>query len=251
MKYVSIFLITVSFSVHADWYTDYVYGVTDVEQMLADNPDVIESVGPLSSNYYTNNYTIGGINFMDYGYGVYPNLTGSVGVDETQFLSFQFTPGNIFSDIYLHFVVAMRGHSNTPNFLRGRGLAIGNTPGCTNGLQIEDFTASAVGGGYGSYLKGCKNLFWQSGRKFRIDMEASIFSVSYKIYRLNTTYEQNAYNLNKWSIYSYGECGNPPFAACYQHPDDVGGQNIVIGTAGRTKFNSFVASNIYVAKWPN
>lgn len=252
MKKINILiLMTLSFSINAqnnpNWYNDYVFGVTDVTDMLTDNPNVIESVGPLAGQFY--------VNGMDYGFGFEPNLTNSVGLNETQFLSFELNYVDLFDDPSVHFIAAMRGLSNVPNLLLGRGLAIGNTPGCLEGIQIEDFTINALNGGgsgpNGNPLKGCQPYYFQNNRTYRFDMEATIYSLNYKMYRLNTPYEQNAYNLNKWSPINNGQCGTPPFLLCPQQSLDDGGQNIILGTAGRTQFTSATAGNVYVAKWPN
>jgi len=252
MKRVMLLLLVTSFSVQADWYTDYIYGVTDVQQMLIDNPNVIESVGPLVGDMYFNGF--------DYGYFYYPDFLNSVGIDETQFLSFQFDAGNIFNDVQMHFIAAMRGNSAYPDVLRGRGLAIGNTNNCLTGtqvpvtanpLQIEDFTINAEGGGDGLPLKGCMATYKEDDRTFRIDMEATTESLKFYMYREITPYEQFAYNLNPWQLVSWGQCGTPPFYPCEQHPSDLGGQNIILGIAGATRWNSYGVSEVYVAKWPN
>ncbi len=237
-----ILLSLFSVTAQADLASDYFSGKLDTAEMLDINPDVIAYNGPMAGQFFSNG--------LDYGWGYTPGLPNSVALHETEFLSFELNTGSVFTDPYVHFVAALRGHSFVPSTLRGRGLAIGNTPGCIGGIQIEDFTVSAVGGGSGYYLKGCNPFNFANNSNYRIDIHASYGVVAYWVFRENPSILQQLYGMNKWTLMTSGGCGVPPHTACAQHPNDLNAQNVVLGTAGRNNSQTyFFMKNIYVAKF--
>ena len=242
MKKLLILFLFTSIAAQADLYSDYISGELEISEVLQINPDIIAYTGPMSGQYFTNG--------NDYGWGYYPGLPGSVALAETQFLSFELNSGTLFTDPYVHYVAALRGHSFAPSILRGRGIVLGNTPGCVGGIQIEDFTISAVGGGSGPYLKGCNHFNFSNYTNYRFDIHASYGVVAYWVFRENPAILQQLYGVNKWTLMTTGGCGVPPHLTCSQHPNDLNGQNVILGTAGRNSTTAYsFMNNVYVAKF--
>ena len=244
MKKIFIFLIVIySTNSFGDLYDDYITGNLEIADMLVINPDVLDYVGPLAGQLFNNG--------NDKGFGYTPNLLGGVSNSETEFLSFELHTQNLFQNNGMHFVVALRGQTVVPNILLGRGLAIKDTPGCVDGVAIEDFSMSAgYPGGTGSYLKGCKNFIFSNYSTYRIDMHASKNNIAFWIFKENSALLQ-LYGAPPWSLVLTGGCGgNDPYATCQGLPIDTNQQNAAIGTAFRSSPSyDFSLSNVYIAKF--
>ena len=241
MKKILILLITIySTSSFSSLFDDYISGNLEIADMLVINPDIIDYVGPLTGEAFFND--------NDKGFGYEPNLFGGMLDSETEFLSFELHTQNLFQDTGMHLAIAMRGASEVPISILGRGLAIKDTPGCTNGIAIEDFTLNAELGPPDS-LKGCRQFIFNNYTTYRIDIHASKNNIAYWIFKQSTLMEIFA-GLGPWSLVVTGSCGVSPYATCAGHPDDTNKQNVIIGTAFRSSsFFNYSLSNVYIAKF--
>ncbi len=244
LKYtITLLVLIYSNTSFSSLYDDYISGNLEISTMLNINPDIIDYVGPLQGLQF--------YNANDKGYDFKPNLFGGIANNETEFLSFEFQTKNLFDDINMHLAIALRGHSDSmTNTLRGRGLAIGSTLNCSEGIAIEDFTINALGGGDGIPLKGCKNFQFWNNSNYRIDIHASNNNILYYIFKENLLFLQMYYGYPKWSLQLTGGCSSSPYSACLGHIEDIGGQNVIIGTAFRSSSSyDYTISKVYIAKF--
>lgn len=284
--YLIFMLLLVPCVTFAATYQDDIEGRVDVPAFLRSNPLTrthFKRLNPVDSFYWFRGRDVSGKIIrgnIQTGY-FFNSPLGNIADNETQFLSFEMNARTLFSGESgrsMHLVVSMRGKSLVPEplnlpsqeidssddeqlKLRGRGPIFhhteGHPAGCF-GIGIEDYTLNATKGvpdklkiplceSYEQLKRknNGKSAKFQDYSRYRIDVHASKNWIAYWLFKSN-----GHGSLIPWTLVAQSGAYTPE-----QHPDAMGMDSIIIGTAGRkhTGIGSDVLriSNVYVTKWRN